>query len=231
MASGFALETAWARRRNKKQGYYAYLVKNDADATAVTVWQAFLFPAVGGAGDMVGTAAITFTPAATIAGAGALAGTSALVFSPSATLAGAGALAGSSSATFAPSGTLGGQGALTGATNLSFVPSGALVGAGAMVGTSALAFAPLGTLAGLGGLIGTAAVTFTLSATADIPPEPSYIYGAASFGFTLSGTVRNFQYLHPIIITTTASIVDLDPSIPATIAPIPVPPGEILPLA
>ena len=231
MATGFALETAWVRRRNKRQGYYAYLVKRDADATAVTVWQAFLFPAVGGAGDMIGTAAITFTPAATLAGAGALAGTAALVFSPSATLAGAGALTGSSGVTFTPSGTLGGQGALTGATSLSFAPSGALGGTGAMVGTSALAFAPLGTLAGQGELIGTAAVTFTLSATADTPPEPSYISGAASFGFTLSGTVRNFQYLHPIIITTTASIINLDPSIPATIVPIAVPPGQIHPLA
>lgn len=231
MATGFALETAWVRRRNKRQGYYRQLVKADSAGTAATVWNAFLFPAAGGAGDMVGTAAITFTPSATLMGAGALAGTSALVFAPSATLAGAGALTGSSGVTFTPSGTLGGQGALTGATGLAFAPSGALDGAGAMVGTSALAFAPLGTLAGLGELIGTAAVTFTLSATADTPPEPSYISGVASFGFTLSGMARNFQYLHPVIITTTASIVDLHPEVSATIVPIPVPPAQILPLA
>lgn len=231
MATGFALETAWARRRNRRQGYYSQLIKADADGTAATIWETWYFGATVGSGDMVASAAITFTPSATLAGAGALAGASALTFTPSATLAGRGDIVGATSVAFTPSGTLAGSGALAGATGLAFAPSGALDGAGAMVGTSALAFAPLGTLAGLGELIGTAAVTFTLSATADIPPEPSYIYGAASFGFTLSGTVRNFQYLHPIIITTTASIVNLDPSIPATIVPIPVPPGQIHPLA
>ena len=230
MANGFALETAWARRWNKRQGYYAYLVKADSAGTAKTVWQAFLFPAVGGAGDMVGTAAITFTPSATLAGAGALAGTSALAFAPSATLAGAGALTGSSSVTFTPSGTLGGQGALTGTANLVFTPSGTLVGAGAMVGTSAIVLTPLGTLAGLGGLIGTASVTFTLSATADIPPEPSYIYGAASFGFALSGTLSTVQYLR-VIIESPGTITPVAAAPGATIMPIPVPPAQIHPLA
>lgn len=45
MATGFALETAWARRRNKRQGYYRQLIKADADGTAATIWETWYFGA------------------------------------------------------------------------------------------------------------------------------------------------------------------------------------------
>jgi hypothetical protein len=210
MATGFALETAWARRRNKRQGYYRQLIKADADGTAATIWETWYFGATVGSGDMVASAAITFTPSATLAGAGALAGASALTFTPSATLAGAGALVGASS--------------------ISFTPSGTLAGGGALAGTTALVLTPSGTIAGQGALVGSATVTFALAGTADTPPVLTFIEGAASFSFALSGTLRAYQYL-TVIIESPGTVTPVSAAPAGTITDIPVPPGQILPLA
>lgn len=210
MATGFALETAWARRRNKRQGYYRQLIKADADGTAATIWETWYFGATVGSGDMVASAAITFTPSATLAGAGALAGASALTFTHSATLAGAGALVGASS--------------------ISFTPSGTLAGGGALAGTTALVLTPSGTIAGQGALVGSATVTFALTGTADTPPVLAFIDGAAAFSFTLSGTLRTYQYLH-VIIESPGTVTPVAAAPAGTITDIPVPSAQILPLA
>ncbi len=210
MATGFALETAWARRRNKRQGYYRQLVKADADGTAATIWETWYFGATVGSGDMVASAAITFTPSATLAGAGALAGASALTFTPSATLAG--------------------RGDIVGASSVSFTPSGTLAGSGALAGATALVLTPSGTIAGQGALVGSATVTFALTGTADIPVVLTFIEGTAAFSFTLSGTLRTYQYLH-VIIESPGTVTPVAAAPAGTITDIPVPPGQILPLA
>lgn len=208
MADGFSLETAWVRRRGRLQGYYAPLVTAYVDEAAVTIWQAFLWPATGGA--MVGTASITFTPSASLTGAGALAGTSALVFTPSGTLTGRGALTGSSTLTFSPSGTLAGEGALSGSASVTLTPAGTLTGSGALVGT--------------------APITFTLSATADVPASLTQIEGSTGFSFTLSGTLRTYQYL-TVIIESPGTVTPVAGAPAGTITDIPVPSAQILPLA
>lgn len=210
MATGFALETAWARRRNKQQGYYRQLVKADADGTAATIWETWYFGATVGSGDMVASAAITFTPSATLAGAGALAGASALTFTPSATLAG--------------------RGDIVGASSVAFTPSGTLAGSGALAGTTALVLTPSGAIAGQGALVGSAALTFALAGTADIPVAVTPIEGTAAFSFTLSGTLRTYQYL-TVIIESPGTVTPVAAAPAGTITDIPVPPGQILPLA
>ena len=210
MATGFALETAWARRRNRRQGYYRQPVKADADGTAATIWETWYFGATVGSGDMVASAAITFTPSATLAGAGALAGASAITFTPSATLAG--------------------RGDIVGASSVAFTPSGTLAGSGALAGTTALVLTPSGTIAGQGALVGSAALTFALTGTADIPVVLTFIEGTASFSFALSGTLRTYQYLH-VIIESPGTVTPVAAAPAGTITDIPVPPGQILPLA
>ncbi len=210
MADGFSLETLWVRRRGRLQGYYAPLVTAYVDEAAVTIWQGFLWPAASLPGDMVGTATITFTPSATLTGAGALTGTTALVFTPSGTLTGRGALTGSSTLTFSPSGTLAGEGALSGSASVTLTPAGTLTGSGALVGT--------------------APITFTLSATADVPASLTQIEGSTGFSFTLSGTLRTYQYLH-VIIESPGTVTPVAAAPAGTITDIPVPSAQILPLA
>lgn len=210
MATGFALETAWARRRNKRQGYYSQLIKADADGTAATIWETWYFGATVGSGDMVASAAITFTPSATLAGAGALAGASAITFTPSATLAG--------------------RGDIVGASSVAFTPSGTLAGGGALAGTTALVLTPSGTIAGQGALVGSATVTFALTGTADIPVVLTFIEGAAAFSFALSGTLRTYQYL-TVIIESPGTVTPVAAAPAGTITDIPVPSAQILPLA
>lgn len=157
-----------------------------------------------GAGALLGTTAITFTPVAALVGSGALLGTSNFAFTLAGAFQSSGDITGSSAVIFANSAALVGAGVLLGtaAAAAAFTNSGTLVGAGALLGTSAITFAPVAVLGGAGALLGTTTLTFVTTATIIAPVAAA---GSADVVFSLSGTAAGAGTLAGVLLESFAN--------------------------